>query len=130
MIKMQQAKQALKHLAMNVLNQFFTITIGAYGICGRGVRIGLNIHASEVTRHGVAHVCSIHDTKEIPNVYRIPFIVDKPQNLVNVNHLTIRMIEEQLLEMGFKTRFIQIEVDKRRKVYTPGRWLPIFNEQC
>ena len=118
--------EKLSHFAQNLLNQFLTITMGIYDICGRGAHIGLNGYSEKGIRHGVVHVQRPGDLTN--NVTLIPFVVDNPNNLVNPNFLTVESLFRQLVKMGFAPRHLEVEFGKVRRVYIPGRIRPVFSE--
>lgn len=118
--------EKISHTVQNLFNQFLTITMGVYDICGRGARIGLNAYSEKGIRHGVVHVQRPGDLSK--NVTLIPFVVDHPNNLVNPNFLTMESLFRQLVKMGFAPKHLEIEVGNVRRVYIPGRISPVFSE--
>lgn len=114
----------IKHIAMNVFNAILAIFFGIYAICGRTVKVGLtSFRTGPGVRHGVVHLVDIHGQG---GVVKVPFVVDKPENLINMGWLARQDMIEQIEQMGFEVRHVEIEAGGMRKVFTPEAFKPML----
>lgn len=114
----------IKHIAMNVFNAILAVFFGIYAICGRTVSVGLaSFKSGPGVRHGVAHVVDIHGHG---GIVKVPFVVDKPENLINMGWLARQDMIEQIEKMGFEVRHIEIEAGGVRKVFAPEALKPML----
>ena len=100
---------------------FWNFICAVFGITP-SIIIGLNPDATKETRHGIATIRRL----EGGNVFKVPFVVDKPEKLNAPGFWLIDSMYEQILKMGYEPVNLEFTNKRETRVYAAGKVRPIM----
>lgn len=88
-------------------------------VAEKDVTVGLCVNMDPRKAHGVASFVSNHGQE------CVPFVVDRPDNLVKPTKAVVKSIFAQLARLGYPVTEIEIKVGKEVRVYNHARTAPL-----